>query len=51
MQAAAYAGLDIAAKVVFGWAVMLAHPYMITSQTEGCARSLNRTDLHADAES
>lgn len=34
-QAASYAGLDIAAKVVFGWAVMLSHPIIATSQTEG----------------
>lgn len=34
-QAASYAGLDIAAKVVFGWAVMLSHPIIGRNQTDG----------------
>ncbi|EIE22144.1 family A G protein-coupled receptor-like protein [Coccomyxa subellipsoidea C-169] len=34
-EAASYAGLDIAAKVVFGWAVMLSHPLIARNQTDG----------------
>ncbi|CAL8467344.1 g6881 [Coccomyxa elongata] len=34
-EACCYGGLDIAAKVVFGWAVMLSHPVISANQTEG----------------
>lgn len=33
VQVAAYAGLDIAAKVLFGWLVMAAYP-IVTKQEE-----------------
>ncbi|BDA40368.1 Opsin-1 [Coccomyxa sp. Obi] len=34
-EACCYGGLDLAAKVVFGWAVMLSHPVISKNQTEG----------------